>query len=60
MSLVYPSHIKTFKKFSLLVDEIDAYRKDLPPDERSKSKHLHDLYVRADFLIGRLKRLGDS
>lgn len=54
---MYPSALRLFKKFSLLVDEIDLVRSLVPPQERSKSEHLHKLYVRADVLMTQLKRI---
>ncbi len=50
---------KLFKKFSLAVDEIDTYRKQIAPQSRRDSKKLHELYIAADAFVRRLKRYGD-
>lgn len=55
---MYPSALKLYKRFSLLVDEIDFKRRQLPADLRSKSDVLDKLYRRADAMIIQLKRLG--
>jgi len=54
----YPSYAKLFKRFSLLVDEIDAARRNIPSDRRSKSEKLGKMYELADSLLLRLRRLG--
>lgn len=54
------SREKLFKAFALAVDEVDTYRKNIAPEYRKDSKVLSELYIKADHLIGRLKRLGDS
>jgi len=54
----YPGYAKLFKRFSLLVDEFDAARRNIPADQRSKNEKMDKLYVQADILIVRLRRLG--
>lgn len=45
-------------RFSILVDKIDFARKQLPPQDRSKSIVLDGLYRKTDKLVRHLKRLG--
>lgn len=46
-----------FKRFSLLVDDIDRYRSQLPEEDRVKSPKLDAMYVAADSMILHLRRL---
>lgn len=59
---MFPSLLKekafTFMRFSILVDKIDFARKQLPPQDRSKSIVLDGLYRKTDKLVRHLKRLG--